>query len=80
MVQRRARSRSDRRLVHVQSVISRRQLQWLACKAFYTVFQRAQTKHGALLAWLEASLKAARISDAAERDLLEAAASAWQRR
>jgi len=28
MVQRRARSRSDRRVVHVQSVISRRQMQW----------------------------------------------------
>ena len=28
MVQRRARSRSDRRLMHVQSIISRRQLQW----------------------------------------------------
>lgn len=28
MVQRRARSRSDTRLVHIQSVISRRQLQW----------------------------------------------------
>ncbi|UPX18047.1 RNA-directed DNA polymerase [Ascochyta rabiei] len=63
MVQRRARSRSDRSVVHVQSVISRRQLQWLACKAFHTVFQRAQTKHSALL-----------------REMLEAAASAWQRR
>lgn len=52
----------------------------LACSAFYTVFQRAQTKHGALLAWLAASLKAARMSDAAERGMLEAAASAWQRR
>ncbi|KAF1929540.1 uncharacterized protein M421DRAFT_4010 [Didymella exigua CBS 183.55] len=80
MVQRRARSRSEARLVHAQSVISRRQLQWLACKAFYTVFQRAQTKHGALLAWLRGSLKAARVSDAADRELLEAAASAWQRR
>lgn len=28
MVQRRARSRSDKRAVHVQSIISRRQLQW----------------------------------------------------
>ncbi|KAF9692635.1 hypothetical protein EKO04_009418 [Ascochyta lentis] len=80
MVQRRARSRSSNSLVHVRSIISRRQVQWLACKAFYTVFQRAQTKHGALLAWLEASLKAARMSDAAQRGMLEAAASAWQRR
>jgi hypothetical protein len=52
----------------------------LACKAFYTVFQRAQTKHGALLAWLQASLEAARTSDAVERGMLEAAAGAWQRR
>jgi hypothetical protein len=47
----------------------------LACKAFQTVFQRQQTKHRALLLWLGNSLKAVRISDAAERNTLEDAAA-----
>jgi hypothetical protein len=46
----------------------------LACKAFLAVFQRRQTGHGALLSWLQKALVAARISDASERELLEAAA------
>ncbi|KAF2831906.1 hypothetical protein CC86DRAFT_365819 [Ophiobolus disseminans] len=71
MLQRRSRSRSDRQKVAVQSVISRRQLQWLACKAFVAVFQRRQTQHRVLLVWLEKSLAAVRISDTAERQLLE---------
>jgi hypothetical protein len=37
------------------------------------VFQRKQTRHGALIASLEKLLAAARISDAAERHLLECA-------
>lgn len=31
----------------------------LACRAFYDVFQRKQTKHGALLDWLSCNLAAA---------------------
>jgi hypothetical protein len=43
----------------------------LACKAFQTVFQRKQTQHGTLLAWLKASLSSTRISSAEERRMLE---------
>jgi hypothetical protein len=49
----------------------------LACKAFLAVFQRRQTGHGALLSWLQKALVAARISDASERELLEAAVSRY---
>ncbi|KAH4908622.1 hypothetical protein HBI80_055510 [Parastagonospora nodorum] len=73
MLQRRSRSRSDRPKSAVQSVISRRHLQWLACKAFLSVFQRKQTQHRALLVWLEQAFKAARISDEHERRLLDCA-------
>lgn len=45
----------------------------LACTAFLTVFRQKQTQHGALLSWLEKSLVGARISDAAERRVLESA-------
>jgi hypothetical protein len=45
----------------------------LACKAFVAVFQRKQTQHRALLSWLEKSLVGARISDPAERRMLECA-------
>jgi hypothetical protein len=43
----------------------------LASKAYLAVFQRKQTQHRALLTWLEKSLAAVRISDVAERRLLE---------
>jgi hypothetical protein len=49
----------------------------LACKAFLAVFQRRQTGHGTLLSWLQKSLVAARISDASERGMLEAAISKY---
>jgi hypothetical protein len=49
----------------------------LACKAFQTVFQRKQTQHGTLLAWLKASLFSTRISSAEERRMLEEAI-AWR--
>ncbi|KAH9860521.1 hypothetical protein J1614_011852 [Plenodomus biglobosus] len=71
MLQRRARSRGSDRGVH--EIISRRQLQWLACKAFQTVFERRQTQHGRLLAWLKSSLCAVPISSTTERGLLEEA-------
>ena len=45
----------------------------LASKAFETVFQRKQTRHGALLKWLRARLAAVRISSTTEREVLEAA-------
>jgi hypothetical protein len=45
----------------------------LACNAFLAVFQQQQTRHGALLGWLETSLARARISDADERCMLESA-------
>ncbi|KAH7401801.1 hypothetical protein DE146DRAFT_651599 [Phaeosphaeria sp. MPI-PUGE-AT-0046c] len=73
MLQRRSRSRNDRPKVAVQSVISRRHLQWLACTAFLKAFRQKQTQHRALLSWLEKSLVGARISDAAERCVLESA-------
>ncbi|KAF1845712.1 uncharacterized protein K460DRAFT_366553 [Cucurbitaria berberidis CBS 394.84] len=73
MVQRRARSRVERRAQAVQGVISRRQLQWLASKAFQTAFQRRQTQHRVLLKWLGASLAAVRMSSTTERGMLEAA-------
>lgn len=49
----------------------------LACKAFSAVFQRRQTRHHALLAWLRGRLAAARPSSCAERCMLEDA-SAWR--
>jgi hypothetical protein len=45
----------------------------LAYKAFLSVFQRRQTQHGALLVWLEKSLKAVYMSDGEEKRLLEGA-------
>jgi hypothetical protein len=45
----------------------------LASRAFLVVFQRRQTRHGALIASLEKLLAAARISNAVERQLLECA-------
>ncbi|KAH9878518.1 hypothetical protein IAQ61_001790 [Plenodomus lingam] len=73
MLQRRVRSRDSH--PGLQKVISRRQLQWLACKAFQTVFERRQTQHGALLAWLKAELYAVRISNSTERSMLEDASA-----
>lgn len=49
----------------------------LACKAFDAVFQRRQTRHRALLAWLRSSLAAVRPSGSAERCMLEGAIS-WR--
>lgn len=51
----------------------------LACKAFQTVFQRQQTRHGALLAWLTIAYSSVRVSDPSERQLLEEA-STWHLR
>ncbi|KAF1914917.1 hypothetical protein BDU57DRAFT_520136 [Ampelomyces quisqualis] len=48
----------------------------LGCKAFLAVFQRQQTQHGALLSWLHKTLVGARISDPAERRMLECAMTA----
>ena len=45
----------------------------LASKAFLAVFQRKQTQHRVLLVWLEKSLAAVRISEPAERCMLESA-------
>ncbi|XTI92600.1 hypothetical protein V2W45_810284 [Cenococcum geophilum] len=41
-----------------KSTVRRRQIQWLACQAFRAVFQRRQTRHATLLAWLNSSLAA----------------------
>jgi hypothetical protein len=49
----------------------------LACKAFNVVFQRRQTQHRALLAWLRAQMAASRPSSSVERQMLESAA-AWR--
>jgi hypothetical protein len=45
----------------------------LAGRAFQKVFQRKQTQHRALLAWLKTSLATARISDRVEREMLDEA-------
>ncbi|KAL6709686.1 Telomerase reverse transcriptase [Coniothyrium glycines] len=73
MLQRRSVRHSDSKVKLIQNVISRRHLQWLACKAFQEVFQRKQTQHGGLLAWLQAAIVGARASDVSERSLLEEA-------
>ncbi|KAF2794045.1 hypothetical protein K505DRAFT_361455 [Melanomma pulvis-pyrius CBS 109.77] len=78
MLQRRTRAKASQNVERVRSIISRRHVQWLACKAFEAVFQRRQTQHCALLAWLRRSLAAARPSSAAERSLLEGAAATWR--
>lgn len=49
----------------------------LACKAFNVAFQRRQTQHGALLAWLRVQMAAVRPSSSAERQMLESAV-AWR--
>ncbi|KAJ5022665.1 hypothetical protein PSV08DRAFT_228615 [Bipolaris maydis] len=71
MLQRRSRSCRSREAIIAQSVISRRQLQWLGCKAFQAAFQGKQTRHRALLGWLKDSLSAACISSEIERRMLE---------
>ncbi|KAF2854629.1 hypothetical protein T440DRAFT_239477 [Plenodomus tracheiphilus IPT5] len=68
MLQRRARSRTSDGVV--QHVCSRRQLQWLAYRAFQTVFERRQTQHRTLLAWLKASLRSVFVSSDTERRML----------
>jgi hypothetical protein len=49
----------------------------LACKAFADVFQRRQTQHGALLAWIERRMAAVRPLSRAERCMLDDAV-AWR--
>lgn len=49
----------------------------LACKAFDVVFQRRQTQHGALLAWLRVQMAAVRPRSSTERLMLEDAAT-WR--
>ncbi|KAH7131937.1 hypothetical protein B0J11DRAFT_520386 [Dendryphion nanum] len=70
MLHRRTRSRATQNMERVRSVISRRQIQWLACKAFDTVFQRRQTQHRVLLAWLGNSLVTSRPLCSADRCML----------
>ncbi|KAF2876099.1 hypothetical protein BDV95DRAFT_216780 [Massariosphaeria phaeospora] len=77
MLQRRTRAKGSQNLERVRSAISRRQIQWLACKAFGAVFQRRQTQHRPLLAWLDGSLAAVRPSSSAERRMLEGATT-WR--
>ncbi|CAI6341564.1 unnamed protein product [Periconia digitata] len=73
MLRRRTRNKAQRVAEQMRSVITRRQVQWLACKAFDAVFQQRQTQHRALLEWLRGSLAAVRLSKGVERDMLEAA-------
>ncbi|KAF2652082.1 hypothetical protein K491DRAFT_68676 [Lophiostoma macrostomum CBS 122681] len=77
MLQRRTRSRARQNVESVRSVISRRQVQWLACKAFDVVFQRRQTQHRVLLGWIGRSLAAVRPTGSAETCMLEDAI-AWR--
>ena len=49
----------------------------LACKAFDVVFQRRQTQHRVLLAWIGRSLAAVRPTSNAESCILEGAI-AWR--
>jgi telomerase reverse transcriptase len=73
MLQRRTRTRASENAARLRQAISHRQIQWIACKAFDSVFRRRQTQHGALLAWLAGALAAASPRTAAERCLLEGA-------
>ncbi|KAF9730454.1 Telomerase reverse transcriptase 2 [Paraphaeosphaeria minitans] len=74
MLQRRTRSRAARNAEKIRGDISRRQVQWLASRAFDTVFQRRQTQHHAVLAYLGGVQAAVRPPHKAERCMLEDAA------
>ncbi|KAF2710297.1 hypothetical protein K504DRAFT_430726 [Pleomassaria siparia CBS 279.74] len=79
MLQRRRRSKASQNVERVRSVISRRQIAWLACKAFDDVFRQRQTQHRPLLTWLKRSLAAVRPpKNSAERSLIENAAVTWR--
>ncbi|KAL5391507.1 hypothetical protein DPSP01_001371 [Paraphaeosphaeria sporulosa] len=74
MLQRRTRSRAAQNAEKVRGVISRRQVQWLASRAFHSVFQRRQTQHSTVLAYLRGAQAAVRPTNKAERCMLEDAA------
>lgn len=53
------------------ATINKRQIQWLALRAFRVVFQRRQSQHAALLTWLRSSMVAAVPASRAELRMLK---------
>ncbi|KAF2013655.1 hypothetical protein BU24DRAFT_242334 [Aaosphaeria arxii CBS 175.79] len=78
MLQRRSRNKASQNVERLRSLITRKQIQWLAFRAFNAVFQRRQTQHRVLLAWLAQSLAAVRPPANTERCMLEDAIT-WHR-
>ncbi|TKA71880.1 hypothetical protein B0A55_06334 [Friedmanniomyces simplex] len=72
----RRRKRTSKDVLGYECCVSDAQARWLAYTAFHAVFQRRQTKHGELLAWLKAQLVSRELG--MQRKLLEPVAKAYR--